>query len=131
MKNSSHPLKVSLRLLAAKVERNLLTEEEVVGLAKVLRLLADGQSIDQIFGIKKPAHRPKKPDVNQRLFDLELLRIPTKHGGEGLNLEDAVAEISRLHEVSESTVWDNYKSPLGKAIRAEVKKICINPLEQE
>ena len=131
MKNSSNPMRFPLRILAAKVERSDLTKKEANGLAKVLRLLADGQSIDQIFGIKNPAHRPKKPDVNQRLFDLELLRIPTKHGGEGLNLENAVAEISRLHKVSESTVWDNYKSPLGKVIRAEVKKICINPLELE
>jgi len=60
-----------------------------------------------------------------------MLKLPRQHGGEGLKLEDAVAEISRLHNVSESTVWDNYKSPLGKAIRAEVKKICINPLELE
>jgi hypothetical protein len=124
-------MRFPLRILAAKVERNGLTKEEDIGLAKILRMLADEQSIDQIFGIKNPAHRPQKPAVNQRLFDLELLRIPTKHGGEGLKLEDAVAEISRLYEVSESTVWDNYKSPLGKAIRAEVKKICINPLELE
>jgi hypothetical protein len=124
-------MRFPLRILAAKVERNLLTEQEVVGLAKVLRLLADGQSIDQIFGIKNPAHRPQSPDVNQRLFDLEMLKLPRKHGGEGLKLEDAVAEISKLHHVSEHTVWDNYKSPLGKAVRAEVKKICINPLELE
>ena len=131
MKNSSNPMRFPLRILAAKVERSGLTKEEANGLAKALRLLADGQSIDQIFGIKNPAHRPQSPKVNQRLFDLEMLKLPRQHGGEGLKLEDAVAEISRLHNVSESTVWDNYKSPLGKVIRAEVKKICINPLELE
>ena len=124
-------MRLPLRILAAKVERGVLSKEEAIGLAKILRMLAEEQSIDQIFHINNPAHRPKSSEVNQRLFDLEVLRLPRKHGGEGLKLQEAVAEISKIHNKSEHTVWDNYKSPLGKTVRAEVKKIYINPLELE
>ena len=46
MKSRPYPLRLPLRVLAAKIERDLLSAEEKAGLAKLFRRLADGEKLE-------------------------------------------------------------------------------------
>lgn len=131
MKSTEFSLRFPIRILAGRLEQGTLTRVEAQALATLLRLLADGQSIEEIFNIKRSAHRPPNYKLQQRLYDLEVMKQPVKHGGMGLKLDDAIRKISEIHHISEETIKSDYKSDVGKSIRAEVKRTVFNPLELE
>jgi hypothetical protein len=122
------PLRFALRVLAGKLELNALNPTEISGLCKLLRGLADGESVDSIFGLKNAPHRPKGAAISQRLFDVEMLRLPKKHGGEGMTKKAAIAKVAELHHVSISTVESDYKSDLAMQMHKDVVSGIYNPL---
>lgn len=124
-----HPLRLQLRVLAGKLEIGAITQDERRGLIKLLRLLAEGESLDGIFGVINAAHRPKSHQIEQRLYDMEVMRRPKEHGGSGFTKAKAIEEVARIHNVSVSTMETNCKSKRAKAIREMVIACHYNPLE--
>lgn len=119
------------RVLAGKLEKGSLTQDEIFGLAKLLRGLGEGLTVNEIFDIKNPAHRPQGMQLEQRIFDVAVLQQPKKHGGCGLKKDAAIAEVAQLHNKSVDTINDEYKSDRGKKIRALVKSNHYNPLADD
>jgi len=130
-KKHAHPLRYQLRVVAGKLETGSLTPKEITGLAKVLRKLADGESLDDIFEVKSPAHRPASANIDQRLYDVELLRLDKKHGGGGLKKAEAIAEVAKRHFVSTQTIETDLKSDRAKVIREDVRRQHYSPFELE
>ena len=131
MKKAAPTYRYQLRVLAGKLEKSALTQTERAGLAKLLRGLAEGYSINEIFDIEPPAHRPKGWDLEQRIFDVAVLQLPKKHGGGGLKKELAIEEVAKIHNKTAQTINDDYKSDRGKKIRAMVKTNYKNPLQDD
>jgi len=131
MKKQISPARMALRVLAGKVEMGTLDSAERRGLATLLRALGDGKTIEEIFEIATPPHRTKGNAIEQRIFCVEVLRLPVAHGGKKLSKRDAIAEVAQLHHVTIGTIEDDYKSTRGKAIRQEVKNSYFNPLAFE
>jgi len=116
------------RVLAGKLEKGLLTQAERDGLAKLLRGLGEGFTVNEILDIKNPAHRPQGMQLEQRIFDVAVLQLSKKHGGGGLKKDAAIEEVAKIHGKSVDTVFDEYKSDRGKKIRDLVKSNYYNPL---
>ena len=121
MKSMPHPLKFPLRVIAAKIERDLLSPEEKFALAKLFRRLAEGEKFDQIMGVKNAANRPQTDVIERRVYDVEIMRLPVKQGGEGLTKREAIARAADLYHVSVNTIDSDLKSERGKAVRRLVK----------
>lgn len=110
-----------LRVWAGKLERNLTDPAEVAEIAGLLRRLALGDDIDEIFGIWRPASRPIDPALEQRLYDMAMMRLPVAQGGEGMSYADTIAVTAKRYNRSPETIKKDYSSERGKEIRAEVK----------
>lgn len=128
MKKQMSPARRALRVLAGKVEIGTLDNTERRGLATLLRALADGQTVTEIFEISSPPHRSKGSALEQRIFDVEVLRLPVAHGGENLSKKAAIAKVASLHHVEIGTIEEDHKSERGKAVRQQVKATYFNPL---
>ena len=131
MKKSKPKYRIQLNVLAAKVERGLLSQSERVGLAKLLRGLGEGRSVEEIFGEPTPPHRPMSMLPEQRIFEVAVLMRPKKHGGHGLTKVQAIEEVAKLFNVAIGTLEDDYKSVRGKNIRDFVKTNYCNPLADD
>jgi hypothetical protein len=128
MKKQISPVRMALRVIAGKLEMGTLGEAERKGLATLLRALGDGKTVDEFFDIKTPAHRAKGTALEQRIFDVEVLRLPIAHGGENMSKNDAIAKVALLNHVEIGTIEDDFKSARGKATRQQVKATYFNPL---
>lgn len=131
MKSKPYPLRLPLRVIAAKIERDLLSAEEKAGLAKLFRRLAEGEKFDEIMGVKNAANRPKTDTIEQRVYDVEIMRLPLKQGGEGLTKREAIKKAADSHHVSISTIESDLKSERGKAIRKMIKENHELPIQLE
>lgn len=120
-----------LRVLAGKLENDTLSQEEKNGLVKLLRSLAEGFSVGEVLELKQPAHRPQGMQLEQRIFDVAVLMLPEIHGGGGKTKAEAVAEIAKLHNKTETTIIEEYKSDRGKKIRELVKSNYYNPFARD
>lgn len=128
-KKHHHPLRFQLRVLAGKLETGAISQSERNGLAKLLRLLAEGESLDDIFDIIYPANRPKNLQIEQRLYEIEVMRLPVKHGGRGHTKAKAIEEVAKIHNISISTIESDFKSANARVIREMVIAQHYNPLE--
>ena len=117
MAKSSYPLKYQLRVLASKIERDLLNREEKKALALLFRRIAEGENFDEILGVKRSARRPKNDVIDHRVYEVEMMRLPKNQGGDGLNRKEAIEKVALFHSVAISTVESDLKSERGKAIR--------------
>lgn len=128
MSKTVSPARMILNVAAGKVEAGTLTIEERRGLAKILRALADGKSINEIFEIEIPSHRPRSFVLEERIQEVAVLMLPVVHGGEKLTKQKAIEKVAHLHQVEIGTIEDDYKSARGKAVRAQVKATYFTPL---
>lgn len=128
MAKSSYPLKYQLRVLASKIERNLLDREEKKALALLFRRIAAGENFDEILGVKRSARRPKNDAIDHRVYEVEMMRLPKNQGGDGLNRKEAIEKVALFHSVAISTVESDLKSERGKAIRQMVKDSINLPI---
>jgi hypothetical protein len=129
MKKSAPTYRYQLRVLAGKLENGSLSEVEKAGLAKMLRALGDGLTVNEIFNIQNVPNRPQGMELEQRIFDVAVLQLPEKHGGGGLTKVKAIEEVAKIYNKTATTIHDDYKSDRGKKIRALVKSNYYNPLE--
>lgn len=114
-------VRLLLRVWAGKVERNLLSKADAAELAKLLRRFADGESIDDAFGIWRPANRPTDPTLAQRHHEMAVMRLSVELGGEGKSYRETIDEIARRYNKSPETIEEDYKSDRAKRVRSEVK----------
>jgi hypothetical protein len=114
-------MRMLLRVLAGKLECDLLTDDETASLADFLRRLAAGETVDEIFGIWRPANRPPDPALEQRLYEMAYMRLPVPLGGEGLSYKETIAQTAGQHGKSPQTIIADYKSERCKEVRAEVQ----------
>lgn len=128
MSKTVSPARMILNVAAGAVEAGTLTIEQRRGLAKILRALADGKSINEIFEIEIPSHRPRSFVLEKRIQKVAVLMLPVVHGGEKLTKKKAIEKVACLHHVEIGTIEDDYKSARGKAVRAQVKATYFNPL---
>jgi hypothetical protein len=131
VKKQVQPIRMSLRVLAGKLESGTIDDSERRGLASLLRALGDGKTLDQIFEIKRIPQRPKGNALEQRIFNVEVLRLPIALGGENLSKKDAIAEVAKIHNVEIGTIEDDHKSLRGKEIRKMVKDQNYNPISDD
>jgi hypothetical protein len=120
-----------LRVLAGKLENGSISQAERAGLVKLLRDLGEGLTVSEILNIKNPPHRPQGLQLEQRIFDVAVLQLPKKHGGDGLKKDAAIEAVSKIHHVTINTIIDEYKSDRGKKIRELVKSNYYNPLADD
>lgn len=128
MSRQISPARMVLNVAAGKVEMGTLTIEERKGLGKILRALADGKSINEIFEIETSSHRPRGFALEQRIYEVAVLMLPSVHGGENLTKQKAIEKVAHLHHVEIVTIEDDYKSARGKTVRDQVKATYFNPL---
>ena len=119
------------RVLAGKLEKGSLSQAERVGLAKLLRGLGEGFTVNEILDIQNPAYRPPGMQLEQRIFDVAVLQLPKKHCGGGLKKDAAIEEVGKIHNKSVDTINDEYKSDRGRKIRELVKSNYYNPLADD
>lgn len=118
---SPHPLHMNLRVLAGKLERDLLSQDEKQVIASLLRTLAIGASADDALGVKRKASRPMGCEIEERVTRLEQLRLPIESGGKGLTKEKAIEAVADEFAKSVSTIESDYKSERGTAVRRQLK----------
>ena len=114
-------IQLLLRVWAGKLERNLTDPAEATAIADLLRRLATGDDIDEIFSVWRPANAPYNPALEQRLYEMAAMRLPVKHGGEGMSYADTIALTAKRYHRSPKTIESDYSSERGKEVRAEVK----------
>ena len=110
-------VQILLRVWANKLERNLLGADEVVPLANLLRRIAAGETVDEVFGVRRPAQRPCSPQRLDRLLEMSRMRLPCELGGEGMSYGQMVSEAAKRFNKSEDTIIRDYKSREGKRVR--------------
>ena len=118
-----------LRILAGKVERNLLTPDEGRAIATILRCIADGESLDTIFG-KRYANRPFENKTARYVEQIYLLLQPTFDGQPGLTVEKAIEEVAKQNQITTETLKSKYYSQAGVMHLAKVKKMFPNPFHK-
>ena len=128
MSKSAPIYRYQFRVLAGKLENGSLSEVEKAGLAKMLRELGDGLTVNEILNIENKPHRSQGMELEQRIFDVAVLQLPEKHGGGGLTKVKAIEEVAEIYNKSADTINDDYKSARGKKIRTLVKSNYYNPL---
>lgn len=120
-KSVSPRIRMLLRVLAGKLEHNLLDQAEAASIVHLLCRLAEGDSLDEIFGIWRPANRPPDPALEQRLYDMAIMRLPVKLGGEGKSYQETITETAQRYNKSPETIRADYKSERGKKMREIAK----------
>ena len=131
MKKSAPIYRYQLRVLAGKLENGSISEVEKAGLAKMLRELGEGLTVNEIFNIQNVPNRPQGMELEQRIFDVAVLQLSEKHGGGGLTKVKAIEEVAKIYNKTATTIHDDYKSDRGKKIRALVKSNYYSPLAAE
>jgi hypothetical protein len=122
MRKSLPPrIQMLLRVWAGKLQGNLLDAGEVASVATLLRKLANGETVEDVFGIWRPANRPLDPALEQRLHEMAVMRLPVELGGEGMSYAATIAEVAGRYGKSVETIKADYKSYRGKQVRAEVE----------
>lgn len=114
-------IQLLLRVWAGKLKHGSLDPADTDSLVELLCRLAEGESVDEIFGIRRPAGRPPDPALEQRLYEMAMMRLPVELGGEGKSFPKTIAETAQRHHKSPETITKDYKSERGKEIRKTVK----------
>lgn len=128
MSRSPHPRALDLRIWAGKLERNLLDHEEAQYIAMLLRRVADGESFDEVLGVKRKAHRPSRNTIQHYVEQVYGLSQPLYDGRPGMSVEAAIATVAEGVEVEFETVKQAYYSKAGRAHIQAVKEALKNPL---
>ena len=127
--HTQKPYRLKLRVIASKIEAGVEDGVDRGLVVDLLRFLADGNTVDDYFGVINPAHRPPNPSVEQRVFDLCLLMAPTQYGGRGLKKVQAIAEVARIYNISVDTLEDQLRSPRGRLLYKKYRAELKSPLD--
>ena len=127
MTKSYHPLYLELNILALKLERGLLSADELAKLSVVLRRLAKGETFDQIVGLNRNPNRPNLGKTELYIEQVYGLTRSTWNGKAGLKVTEAIREVAKKLNVSDTTVKTAYYSETGRAFRKKVVEAYAEP----
>lgn len=113
-------IRLLLRVWAGKLKLGSLDPADTDSLVELLCRLADGESVEEVFGIWRPANRPPDPALEQRLYEMAMMRLPVELGGEGKSFPETIAETVQRHGKSPETIRKDYMSERGKEMRKNV-----------
>jgi hypothetical protein len=125
---TTHPLALTLRVWAGKLERNLLTASEADSIATLLRRIAAGESLDEIFGVRRAANRPNKDATHHYVEQVYGMTLPTYDGKPGVTVTDAISQVALASNVSFATVKTAYYSKDGRSHREQIIEALKDPL---
>jgi hypothetical protein len=92
-------------------------QEDTAEVAKLLRLIADGKTLTEIFG-KKFANRPPDPlKLEWRVSQVVLLQRSSEEGGADMKVGQAIGHIATSESATKGTIRRDYYSDEGQAIR--------------
>lgn len=129
MAKSRHPQWLTLRLWASKVERGLLPQDEANALAVMLRSLAAGDSLDEVFGVSRPAGRPLENRCRFYVEQVWGLTQSTSSGNPGMGVTAAMHEVASACHVAFDTVKGAYYSAEGQVHLDLIKNKLRDPFE--
>lgn len=128
MTKARHPYFLRLRVLAGKLELGLLSPDETGVLAEIIRRLAGGETLDEIFGIKRYANRPIRNTTEhfvEQVFGLiELNQGQTQK----MKVGDAITLVAAEAKVSDETVKAAYYSKPGREHLKLLKETLVDPI---
>lgn len=128
MTKTSHPLSLTLRVWAGKLERKVLTPAETKQIATLLRRIAAGESLDEVLGVTRAANRPNKDATHHYVEQVYGTTLPTYDGKPCMTVSNAIKEVASACNVSIDTVRTAYYSKAGKLHRQEVIEALKDPL---
>lgn len=123
------PYRLKLRVIASRMEEGGEDGADRGLVVDLLRFLADGNTVDDYFGVINPAHRPPNPLNEQRIFDLCLLMAPAHIGGRRLKGVQAIAEVARIYNISVDTLEEHLRSPRGRLLYKKYRAELKSPLD--
>jgi hypothetical protein len=129
MHKSHHPSWLLLRIWASKLERGLLTQNEISDITNFFRRIAQGESTDEILGIERQSNRPNNASTEHYVWQVHGLTECCWNGTPGLKIGEAIAKVAASCHVHSDTVKKAYYSREGKSILAQIKAALQNPLE--
>ncbi len=121
-KTVSQRLQLTLKSYASKLEAGTLPPDETAKVVDLIRRLAKGESLDDIFQIWRPANRPLDPNKEERMWEMADLTLPKLLGGAGLGVDQALKLTAERYGRKVSTLRRQYYSSEGVEIRGKVKK---------
>jgi hypothetical protein len=127
--HTQKPYRLKLRGIASRMEAGVEDWADRELVMDLLRFLADGNTVDDYFGVITPAHRPPNPVAEQRIFELCLLMASAQYGGRGLRRGQAIAEVARLHNIPVDTLEDHLRSPRGKQLYKKYRHGFTSPID--
>ena len=128
MAKSDHPLALTLRVWASKLERNLLDPTEVRTIAELLRRIAAGECLDEILGVKRKANRPHNDTTHHYVEQVYGLTQPTYDGKAGMSVTEAIRAVASARNVDFHSVKTAYYSRPGRAHLVHIKEALKDPL---
>jgi hypothetical protein len=133
MSKSLHPRALDLKILAGKIERNLLSPDEAKEIANIFRRVAAGENFDEILGVTRFANRPNAGKTDHYVEQVYGLTTPTyswenKEPVPGMTVTDAIKEVAAACNVSIFTVKSAYYSKDGRQHLKKIKVTLDNQL---
>ncbi len=130
MSKSRHPLYLSLRQLAWRIQNDRLCEAEKSLLANALYQMAEGMTFEQAIRAERRRGRPYGSNALNAVQYVATLMLPSSPdpyrelGGEGLTKSEAISRAAQQFNVSIDTIEKEYSTERGQALRAQVKEIA-------
>jgi hypothetical protein len=133
MSKSLHPRALLLKIIAGKIERNLLTPSEAKEIADIFRRVAAGENFDEILRVARLANRPNTDKTEHYVEQVYGLTIPTyswknKETVPGMNVTEAIKEVADACNVSIFTVKSAYYSKEGRQHLTKIKAVLDNQI---
>jgi hypothetical protein len=128
MSKGPHPRALDLQIWAGKLERNLLAPEEAQYIAMLLRRLAAGESLDEVLGAKREAHRPNQNATRHYVEQIHGLMQSSYDGKPGLSVTEAIRKMAEVSGKSVDTVRTAFYSEAGRVHLLAVKAALKDPL---
>jgi len=133
MSKSLHPRALDLKILAGKIERNLLAPDEAKEIANIFRLVAAGENFDEILGVARLANRPDAGKTDHYVEQVYGLTTPfyswkNKQAVPGMAVTKAIEVVADACNVSISTVKSAYYSKSGRQHLSKIKAALDNQL---
>ena len=131
MSKSLHPRALDLKILAGKIERNLLAPDEAKEIADIFRRVAAGENFDEILGVTRFANRPNEGRTDHYVEQVYGLTTPTyswenKETVSGMTVTKAIEAVAQACNVSISTVKSAYYSEDGRQHLKKIKAALEN-----
>lgn len=123
------PYRLKLRVIASMMEEGVEDGADRGLVIDLLRFLADGNTVDDYFGVINPAHRPPNPLNDQRIFALCLLMAPAHIGGRRLKRVQAIAEVARDYKIEVDKLEEHLRSPRGRLLYKKYRDELKSPLD--